>query len=71
MTLAELIDKHGLTVVAKACGLHRQHVLYWKKKGLPKGEKFKQRRSYYENQLAKLEGVPVAELRKQLKEGGE
>lgn len=60
----------GLRKVARACGVRPSTVEYWCKKGrLPEREAFADNRARYERIIAKLEGIPVAEFRKKVKEG--
>ena len=66
--LKEIINKHGLEKTALACSVSIGAVRGWKERGLPKasGLAAQKKRARYERALAKLEGISVAELRKQL-----
>ena len=72
--MLETIIKNSKTnreKIARACGVHHSTVAYWCEQGLPKRKADAARRAHYERTIAKLAGMKVAALRKQLKENGE
>jgi len=69
--LEKVIREIGLCRVADECGVNHRAVGYWIEQGrLPNRYADRTRRAQYERIIARLAGMPVGELRKQLKESG-
>lgn len=66
--LRELILELGLREVGRATGATPGTVWYWCHKGLPSRRADADRRAQYERDIAKLAGIKVGELRKQIAE---
>jgi len=69
--LEKIIREIGLCRVADECGVNHRAVAYWIEQGrLPKRHADAARRARYERIIARLAGMKVDVLRKQLKENG-
>ncbi|RKQ97118.1 hypothetical protein C7446_2537 [Kushneria sinocarnis] len=68
--LAQLIEEIGTVKVAKACGVSKGLVSIWKRNGTLPYKHPGNRTAGYERAIARLAGMPVAELRKQIRQEG-
>lgn len=66
--ISNIINNIGVRRLARECGVDPTAVMKWKQRGLPSRSGTAKDRAHYERVIAKLAGIPVAELRKKIKE---